>query len=254
MHSQNLNYQFQLGLRMRPSMETRRVHQGVKVRQLDRRKNQRRRLEAKPTKLRLWTETAETQHCTKIMLNQHVGNKFRQLEDNSVWKKKRRWYLFAAVMYYKDYNSSPSEESTMLGCWCNETVCVYISCVFLKHLAAGETSWHLSPSRYLFNLSSYVGDLSPVTCGNKSETFCSFDDFFFSYRNLSLRRCHQTLCTNTLGLSSFRHINLLAVITLVQTPIQGDLYGQSHIWSLWHQPWSELTIFVALYRATQLPV
>ena len=53
----------------------------------------------------------------------------------------------------KDYNSSPSEESTMLG-WCNKTVCVYISCVFLKHLAAGETSWHLSPSHYLFNLST----------------------------------------------------------------------------------------------------
>ena len=169
------------------------------------------------------------------MLNQHVGNKFRQLEDNSVWKKKRRWYLFAAVMYYKDYNSSPSEESTMLGCWCNETVCVYISCVFLKHLAAGETSWHLSPSRYLLNLSSYVGGSLASCVEINLKLFVHLMTSFFPYRNLSLRRCHQTLCTNTLGLSPFRHINLFAVITLVQTPIQGDLYGQSQIWSLWHQ-------------------
>ena len=132
-------------------------------------------------------------------------------------------------MYYKGLQLLPIRRKYNARSMQRNSVCVFISCVFLKHLAAGETSWHLSPFHYLFNLSSYEGGIFSQLCGNKSETFCSFDDFFFSYRNLSLRRCHQTLCTNTLGLSSFRHINLLAVITLVQTPIQGDLYGQSQI-------------------------
>ena len=60
-------------------------------------------------------------------------------------------------MYYKGLQLLPIRRKYNALSRQRNSVCVYISCVFLKHLAAGETSWHLSPSRYLFNLSSYVG-------------------------------------------------------------------------------------------------